>query len=319
MIDTTPPGPAHTVLATVAPDRLRHWLREPLLHFFLIGALVFGLDRAIVIRAGDPHTIVVDAAVDNEARQVFQASRGREPNAEELKALRERWIDNEVLYREGLAMQVDRGDSAIRDRVIFKALSVVDASTKLPPIEDRVLRQWFDARRDKYEEPARFDFQEAVLSGDRSEAGARNFAAALNSGTPGDATAGLRVFKGRPHANLVQSYGEDFAKAMEQAPLGRWVALHSRGAWRVVQLESTSEAKPAVFETLRGVVLQDWTDQTMAEQRTAAVRTLGRKYSIRRADPLPGSPGTGPAEQPTAVAGQPQPPTPPSAPRVAQQ
>ena len=49
------------------------------------------------------------------------------PNAEELDALRRAWLDNEVLYREGLALQVDQGDTAIRDRVIFKALSVVDA------------------------------------------------------------------------------------------------------------------------------------------------------------------------------------------------
>jgi hypothetical protein len=39
-------------------------------------------------------------------------------------------------------------------------------------------------------------FQEAALSGDSSEAAVREFVNALNSGTPGDAKAGLRVFKG---------------------------------------------------------------------------------------------------------------------------
>ncbi|MFX6930183.1 hypothetical protein ABTH73_19595, partial [Acinetobacter baumannii] len=91
-----------------------------------------------------------------------KASRGREPNAEELAALRRVWLDNEVLYREGLALQVDKGDSAIRERVIFKALSVVDANTKLPAVTDEVLRKWFEGHRVKYDEPPRFDFQEAV-------------------------------------------------------------------------------------------------------------------------------------------------------------
>jgi PPIC-type PPIASE domain len=261
------------------------WLREPLLHFLVLGALLFGVDHFLVARADDPRTIVVGPEVDAEARQVFRSARGREPDANELRALRERWIDNEVLYREGLALQVDRGDTAIRERVIFKALSVVDANVKLPSFDDHSLRQWFLAHRDRYDEPARYDFQEAVLDGDASEAVVRAFAEALNAGTPGDARAGLRVFKGRPHTNLVQSYGEDFAKALEGAPIGRWHALATREGWRAMRLDAVTPPRPAVFESLRGVVLQDWTDATLAEQRTVAVRTLARKYTIR----LPGA------------------------------
>ena len=87
------------------------------------------------------------------------------------------WLDNEVLYREGLALRLDKGDTAIRERVIFKALSVVDAGIKLPPVDDAVLREWFEKNRAKYDEPARYDFQEAVLAGERSEAAVRAFAA----------------------------------------------------------------------------------------------------------------------------------------------
>ena len=117
-----------------------------------------------------------------------------------------------------------------------------------------------------------------MLAGDSSEAAVRAFVAALNAGTPGDAKAGLRVFKGRPHANLVQSYGAEFAKALESRPPGEWQALRTRDGWRAMRLEAITPARPAVFEALRGVVLQDWTDATLAEQRTAAVRALAKKY-----------------------------------------
>ena len=149
------------------------WVREPLLHFIVLGVVLFGVDHLISGTADDPSVIIVDAAVDQEAIEVFKAARARAPNAEELYALRRVWLDNEVLYREGLAMQLDKGDKAIRERVIFKALSVVDASTKLPAYDDELLRKWFESRREKYDEPARYDFQEAVLSGDRSEAALR--------------------------------------------------------------------------------------------------------------------------------------------------
>ena len=269
------------------PAARSNWLREPLLHFVLLGALLFALDHALLSRQDDPRTIVVGEAVDAEARKVFKAARGHEPNGDELAALRRVWLDNEVLYREGLALQVDRGDTAIRERVIFKSLSVIDAGVKLPPFDDAVLRKWFEAHRLKYDEPARYDFQEAVLPADTSEAAARAFVVDLNNGLPGDARAGLRVFKGRPHDNLVQSYGADFTAALEASATGSWRALAGRDGLRVVRLDGLTAARPADFGTVRNVVQQDWTDATLAEQRSAAVRALARKYTVKIAATQP--------------------------------
>jgi hypothetical protein len=259
----------------------RSWMREPLLHFAVAGALLFAVDHALIGRADDPSTIVVGPAVTDEAKKLFRASRNREPNAEELEGLTRRWIDNEILYREGIALGVDQGDSMIRDRVIFKSLMVVETGLKAPPIDDRMLRTWFDTQRAKYDEPARFDFQEAVLSDDASEATAQAFARSLNAGAPGDAKAGLRLFKGRPLDNLVQSYGSDFATALAQGPVGEWRALPTKDGLRVMRLDAATPARPADFEALRNVVLADWTDATMAQLRTDAVRARGQKYTVR--------------------------------------
>ena len=264
-----------------ARNRVREFLREPLLHFVVLGAVLFGADHLLSTRADDPRAIVVTTQVDQEARELFQARRNRAPNAQELEALRRVWLDNEVLYREGLALQVDRGDSAIRERVIFKALSVVDASLKPQPADEAALRAWFEKNRAKYDEPPRYDFQEAMLYDNASEAALREFADALNKGTPGDTKAGLRVFKGRPHGNIVESYGADFARALEESPAGQWRVHAAGNTWRLMRLEGITAGKPAAFEQFRGVVMHDRTDALMAEQRTAAVRALAKKYAIR--------------------------------------
>lgn len=277
MSSVLPPLP----LSTTSHRAMPTWTREPLLHFLLLGAVLFGADHVINRRTGDANEIAISAEVDEEARQVFKATRGHDPNAEEMAALRKVWLDNEVLYREGLALQLDKGDTAIRERVIFKALSVVDSNTKLPPADDKTLRNWFEQHRDKYDDPARFDFQEAVLPGEPTEAAVRAFVDTLNTGTPGDAKAGLRVFKGRPHSNLQQSYGADFAKALEAAAPGQWLALQSRDGWRAVRLDAASNARPGNFDVLRGVVQQDWTDATLSEQRSAAVAALAKKYTVK--------------------------------------
>jgi hypothetical protein len=261
--------------------KLPPWAREPLVHFIVFGAVLFAVDHFVSGRADDPHTIHVDAGVDQHAREVFKQARGRDPNAEELQSLRRVWLDNEVLYREGLALQLDKGDQAIRDRVIFKALSMIDASLKAPPFDEAVLREWFEKNRVKYDQPARYNFQEAVLSGEKSEAALHAFVAGLNSGSPGDAQAGLRVFKDRPRDNLVQSYGEDFIGSLEALPTGEWRVLKGKAGMHAIRLDSVAPAQPANFEQLRGVVLQDWTDAMMAEQRSAAVRALEKKYTVK--------------------------------------
>ena len=267
--------------ARPASARWPLWLREPLLHFAVLGALLFAVDHFLVTKADDPNTIVVAAEVSKEARTLFRNARGREPNAEELQALTRRWIDTEILYREGLALRVDQGDPMIRERVIFKSLMLVESGLVLPPADDKTLRDWFEGQRVKYDEPMRFDFQEAVMTGDTSDAAAQAFAQTLNKGTPGDVNAGLRVFKGRPQVNLVQSYGAEFAKALEGAAIGEWRVLPTRDGPRVMRLDAIAAPRPAPYEAVRNAVLADWTDAIKAQMRTDAVRLRGKKYAIK--------------------------------------
>jgi hypothetical protein len=61
---------------------------------------------------------------------------------------------------------------------------------------------------------------------------------------------------------------------------GVWRAVHSTDGLRAVRLLAVTPHRPASFEELRGVVLQDWTDAVMAEQRSAAVAVLAKKYTV---------------------------------------
>ena len=277
----SPPVPAALPVGARRLSPSFAWLREPLLHFVVLGAVLFAVDHVVFTRSDDPRTIVVGAEADQEAQQVFVAARGRAPNAEEMTALRGLWLNNEVLYREGIAMQVDKGDKAIRDRVIFKALSVIDANVELPTADEATLRKYFEGHRERYDEPPRYDFQEAVLAGDTSEAAVRAFARDLNAGMPGDAKAGLRVFKTRPEANLDQSFGNGFAKALAALPVGEWSPVQTRDGWRAIRVDARTPARAADFAVVRNAVQADWADATAAEQRTAAVRALTKKYTVR--------------------------------------
>ena len=262
-------------------DRPRSWLREPLVHFVVLGGLLFALDHFFIGRADDPHTIVVSAEVNKELTDLFAGSRNRPPTPEEMKGLQQAWLDNEVLYREGLALGLDKGDPMLHDRIVFKSMGVIESGVKVQPPDDKTLKDWFEHHREKYDEVQRVSFEEAALSGTNSEAEVRAFVKALNAGAPGDAKAGLRVFKNRPVASIDQAYGAEFTKALQALPTNVWSAQLTRDGWRAVRVTEVRPAVHADFERQRAAILLDWKDANASDQRTAAVRAFAKKYKIR--------------------------------------
>jgi hypothetical protein len=170
--------------------------------------------------------------------------------------------------------------------VIFKALGVAQAGLVLPAYDDATLKTWFESHRAQYDTPARFDFLEAAVAGGAPRERLQAFVDSLNGRGQSDVDSSLNVFKDRPRANLVGSYGEAFAAALEQAkPAGEWLLLNSSTGPRVVRLQQLKPAEAARYEDLKDRVLQDWKDETMAQMTTREVRQMGRKYSVLRQGP----------------------------------
>lgn len=267
---------------SLSRSRFRQFTREPLVHFLVLGMLIFTADHFLVAVRGDPQDIVVTEAAYSEARQTFVAGMKREPTRAELKTLTDRWVDNEVLYREGLALGLDRGDSAMRDRVIFKALSLAQAGLVLPKIDEAGLKAWFDSHRQRYDLPARFDFEEALpVGGNATPDSLAKFAAALNAGQAPDTQGSLRIFKDRPRPNLTDSYGAAFADNLAQLREGSWSVIQSKDSPRVVRLVAIRPGQKADFEQVKENVYADWKEATSTELTKTAIRDIAKKYRIR--------------------------------------
>lgn len=262
--------------------RLQRALREPLTHFLFLGALIFAADHVIVAVRGNPQEIVITKEVYTEAHDAFVGGMKREPTAAELKVLTDRWVDNEVLYREGLALGMDKGDPAMKDRVVFKALTAAQAGLALPKIDEAGLRAWFESRRDRYDLPARFSFEEAVLAGgDTTTEKLEKFVVALNSQTAPDLEGSLRIFKDRPKPNLVQSYGIPFSEALEKQTIGSWAVIQSQDGPRAIRLTALTPGQAVSFNEVKDRVYKDWKDDMSTQLTKDAIRDIAKKYRVR--------------------------------------
>lgn len=258
----------------------RSWWREPLLHFAMVGALLFALDRQLTTRQPDARTIVVDAGVAEVVKKSFRSAKQRDPSAQEMPALIERWIEDEVVFREGLALGVDQGDATIRERVIGKSLLVLDTTLTTPQPDDARLRQWFETQRARYDEPQRFDFEEFELD-TPTLARAEALVKTLNSTRPPAQDAARRSFLGQPMNTLTSSYGAGFAQALGAGQPGVWQVLTATQGPRVARLLAIRPAKAATYDTLRDTVAQDWGDAMRTELRAQAVSQRARKYRVK--------------------------------------
>lgn len=259
---------------------LRMILREPLVHFLLIGVLLFAAD-AVLTKFNDSRRVIdIPEVVKSEAHDLFVSSMKREPTAKDMKQVLERWVDNEVLYREGIALGLDKGDQNIRERVIFKALSVTQSNINLPASSPEQLEIWFQAHSDRYALDDRFNFFEAAVAGSASTEQLIQFASALNGKGKSDLESSLRIFKDRPRKSLNDAYGDKFAMDLAALKPGTWVVLNSKSGPVVVQLEQFSKGQAVKYSDVSERVLADWQQDTMAQLTSQAIRDLGKKYRV---------------------------------------
>src|SRR5262245_4163209 len=178
--------------------RLRRWLREPLVHFLVLGAALFVISRFVspASSPATPNRQIVLTLDDLRQIQIgFAAQWQRAPSKEEMLALIENRIKEEVLYREALAMGLDKDDTIVKRRMAQKMEFLAEdvAAAHEPTTEE--LRAWFTKNEAMFAQPSRVSFRTIYFSPDRRGPHAKEDAekalpklAGKNASWPGAAT-----------------------------------------------------------------------------------------------------------------------------------
>ena len=277
----------------MATDRgiLRRMLHEPLLHFLILGALIFGAAEQwngsaqryrIVIGSEQMRRIA-----DNYARQY-----GGPPSSAQLAALVDGQVQEEILYREGLALHLDRDDEIVRRRIAqkFDFLQQDLAPRQLP--SEAELEAFYRQHQDRYLAPARASFSHVYFSPDQSAAPSAELRASkvlptLSSGTVrapqlGDRFSDRYDYAALSPADVARLFGESaFANAVFKAPPGRWAGPFPSGlGWHLIYVNAREAARVRPLAEIHAEVLADFQDDARRRNNAEALATLKRKYTI---------------------------------------
>jgi len=273
------------------------WLREPLLHFLILGALLFWLAAALGDPAGGRSDRIVVTAGDLEQLEAgFERTWQRPPTDEELAGLVAERVREEVLYREALALGLDRDDTIVRRRMRQKMEFLSEDLSAAEP-SDADLESWLGANREKFRLEPRVTFRQVYLSRDRRGDATRADALrlldelrraddAVDPATLGDPLPLPNEVRDLSGSEVARLFGGAFSTRVQQLVPGRWEGpVESAYGLHLVQVLERVEARDPELAEVRDAVAREWLADRRERAREDLYRELRSRYEVEIAAP----------------------------------
>jgi hypothetical protein len=293
------------------PAKLTRLLREPLVHFLAIGAALFLYWHFFGDRqAASSQSILITPAHVERLAQVWTKTHLRPPTAEELAGLVDQEIDEEILYRQAVALGLDRDDLIIRRRLATKMEFLTDDLVEAANPTDDELQAFLLSHAEKFSSEPLTTFSQVFLDrskrGEQTGAEAQRLLSVLKSNAlgaglltpPGAAGSGdprrapvdwttlgdpLPVagdYKRATPADVARVFGREFPKKLALLPVGQWSGpVESGFGIHLVLIRERVPGKTPPLSEVRDAVLSEW--RTAKRQELTAQFRQQRRASFK--------------------------------------
>lgn len=273
-------------------SRMAIFSREPLVHFLAIGAGFFLLWHFIGDRATSrPDRIIITQGHVERLAQHWTKTHLRPPSAEELAGLVEQEIDEEVLYREAVAMGLDRDDLVIRRRLAVKMEFLTEDVAAVATPTDEQLKAFLSQHPDKFSLESLTTFSQVYINrsqrGEGALAEAERVLTLLNDKdgsdlqTLGDPLPLPNEFKDATEADVARLFGREFPKKLSALPVGRWSGpLESTYGLHLVLIRKRTAGRLPPLNEVRDAVLSEWRAAQREELNANLRRQRRARYAV---------------------------------------
>jgi peptidyl-prolyl cis-trans isomerase C len=273
-------------------------LCEPLLHFLVAGSALF-IAGHVYENTASVYRIVLTPQHIAQLANRYALQFGTRPNPPTLDALVRGDIDDEILFREGLALKLDRGDEIVRRRVVQKMQFLMqDLNTPSEPANAQ-LRAYYSTHASRYVAPPRVTFSHIYFSTDRDgNASARGRATAVlsklsNTTTRapdrGDPFPDLYDFSAYEPEQVFRLFGHTpFADAVFAASPGHWSGPFRSGyGWHLLYVDARQSSTRPALSAVRDAVRTDYLQDAQNKANKAAFDGLAQRFTVIRGTPAP--------------------------------
>lgn len=279
-------------------------MREPLVHFLLLGAAIFAA-YSLVSKgsSGEGGKIVVTQGQLASMMVVFTGTWQRPPTREEMEGLIRDRVREEVYYREALALGLDKDDTVIRRRLRQKLEFVTDDVAAQDQPSDGELMAYLQAHPDLFRAEQRFTFRQVYLNPEKHRNSlARDTAqllALLNQALKqtgsktdisalGDPFLLDNSFDALPAGEVAKLFGDKFAKALGGLSLGQWQGpVESGFGVHLVFVSERPQGRAPMLADVRDAVRREWATARRLEAKEKSYREMLKRYTVTVENPEP--------------------------------
>ena len=263
--------------------------REPLVHFVVLGGLLFALHARF---ASDPIDLAGPVVIDGEwaagVRAGLGRGLGRAPSQAELAEALAAAVDDELLYREALGLGLGRGDPIVRRRLIQRARFLYEDRAEQDPVDEAALAAYVQQHAKRYRTPERLQISHAFAAADRRadpEAAVRAWSIEIAAGQElqelGDAFAHGQNIGLRSAEDLDALFGSGFAASLQDVEVGKVLPLHSSYGWHAVRLEAREPARLPALASIRARVERDFSEDRRRNAVLTGLHRLRERVQVR--------------------------------------
>jgi hypothetical protein len=279
--------------------RLNRILAEPLLHFTIIGAVLFGAYTLVrepapgsTSSASAPdHRVLITAERIEQLANGWEEMWGRPPTDQELGQLVDDEVRDEILYREGMAQGLTQNDEVIRQHLRDKMLAIAEAGAELSEPTEGELQDFYNAHLDDFRIEPLLSFAQIFLESkgqpQQVEARAAELIQRLNSGEVqrpwelSDETELPHELGEYPESDIRLTFGPEFVQELRRLERGKWQGpVRSKLGLHLVRAEEWAPARVQSFDEVREEVKGRWIDQRIADARNNFYAPIRDRYTI---------------------------------------
>lgn len=269
--------------------------KEPLIHFLLTGAAMFALYywiNPVQENANEDRIIIAQADIDR-LQQGWESKWNRQISGQELQALIDAHIREEIYYREALALGLDKDDTVLRRRLQQKLEFLTNDIIDTASPDQAMLEDYLTRHKDRYLLPATITFRHVYFSpdqrGNTARLDAEKVLTALSASIMGDKeimNTGDAFFLEHEYTNQSQqqverAFGSGFAEQLFQAKPSIWSGpFKSAYGTHLVQVIAKTASKVPELSSVRDKVERDWRYDQRQQANEAIFQRLKEKYEI---------------------------------------
>ena len=270
---------------------MQQFIKEPLVHFLLIGLGIFLVYGWVSAEESYDNKIIIDDSHLAHLVSIFELQWNRPPTEEELQNILEKYLQQEIFYREALKMNLDHNDEVVKRRLAQKMEFLSDdLSALVDPPTDEKLQTYYQQNKDKYQVPYQYSFKQVVFTKDRHKDPQAAALEALDQYGSGQVDAmhdhGDRLsiryqFDNFYEPQVEKELGGNLAVLLRDLPLYQWSGpVESGYGVHLIYLTEKQAPRFPEFQDIKDELARDYSYQAEQENQQAIYQGLKKNYEI---------------------------------------